>query len=379
MHGGAGVWGALLFFSRSPDPRGLVVSAMSDSPDDPVRPRSPLPGPGSRFRRLALRLALLVGSTVLCLGAGELVLRLVGLFPPAPRYHVGERTGRSGKNFVEDELVGWRMKPDRTFRWRGEEGDVEYRSNASGCRSPRPFQIAQGERRVAVVGDSHSFGFGMEYSDSFGARFEAEHPGVVVQNFSQPGFGVDQMWLALRHQALPLKPELVIVGIYVNDFERSLTAFRAREGFTKPRYRWSGEQLVPMTAADRPSVLFRALDHHSHVVSAVRSVLRKLSFEWGVGEPWSLNEAILDAIRRDCRDAGANVVFLFIPDRNWRPIASLQQYAEDSSAVLVDLSDSAHRPEYFLDDGHLSAAGHELAARELARCVAELPSIGTDR
>ena len=70
-----------------------------------------------------------------------------------------------------------------------------------------------------------------------------------------------------------------------------------------------------------------------------------------------------------------------IPDRNWRPIASLRQYAEESGAALVDLTDNTHRPEYFLDDGHLSAAGHEIAARELARWVEErqLLSVGSGR
>ena len=58
-----------------------------------------------------------------------------------------------------------------------------------------------------------------------------------------PGFGLDQMWMSVRHQALPMNPTLIIMGFIDQDLDRSLTAYRHGEGFNKPTFEMDGKVL----------------------------------------------------------------------------------------------------------------------------------------
>ena len=75
----------------------------------------------------------------------------------------------------------------------------------------------------------------------------------MVYNLAMPGFGVDQMWLSVRHQGLPLEPDLVVVCLCDADFKRSLSAFRPEERMNKPLHKLVDGRLVPQTPADGPA------------------------------------------------------------------------------------------------------------------------------
>ena len=87
----------------------------------------------------------------------------------------------------------------------------------------------------------------MNHEDSFGGLIEAALPGYVVHNLAMPGYGVDQMWMTLRHRGLGLRPQLVIVGLCDADFKRSQAAYRMYEGFNKPTFKLENGRLVPKT------------------------------------------------------------------------------------------------------------------------------------
>jgi hypothetical protein len=59
-------------------------------------------------------------------------------------------------------------------------------------------------------------------------------PGSCVDNMGIPGFGLDQIWLTVRTQALPLHPRLVAVAFISADLTRSQEAYRPIEGSNKP-------------------------------------------------------------------------------------------------------------------------------------------------
>ncbi len=336
-------------------------------------------GRKTRWRRW--RWILSVAPIGVFLVAAEIGLRIDGRYRPEPRIYPGERTNKTSSNFIPDELVGWRMKPSHDFRMPWGRNEIRYRSNALGFRSVREFvKERTGKRRIAVVGDSHSFALGLEYDKSFGARLEQSMKDVEVLNFALPGSGVDQMWLTARHYALPLKPDVLIVALYGSDFPRTQTAYRLSEGFNKPLYKLVGGRLVQREAGDTPSTLEMFLERHSYLWAAVRLAVRWFGIRHPIGEFWTLNQAVLDQLREDCREAKVPVVFVFIPFRSWKPFPALEDYMRRTRAKFIDLSrtpPTKSKDIYFFLDGHLAAPGHYHVAellREHLRPILPPPS-----
>jgi len=79
----------------------------------------------------------------------------------------------------------------------------------------------QGGARVAILGDSYTFGYGVDQDESFPAQLEerlrARGRAVDVINAGVPGFGAREERRMLEKHVLPLRPALVLVAVYEND------------------------------------------------------------------------------------------------------------------------------------------------------------------
>jgi lysophospholipase L1-like esterase len=103
---------------------------------------------------------------------------------------------------------------------------ADVRTNDLGFRDRRasipPKQ--PGEFRIIVIGDSITFGPGLEYDQLYTSLLEAalrrRHPEVRVINLSVEGYNVIQYQAVLEEVGLDLQPDMVLVGMFpVNDFE----------------------------------------------------------------------------------------------------------------------------------------------------------------
>jgi len=185
-----------------------------------------------------------------------------------------------------------------------------------------------------------------------------------------PGFGLDQIWLTVRTQALPLHPRLVVVTFISGDLTRSEEAYDSVSGLNKPAFKLSESRLVPETAEDRPSFFVRFLQHHSSLWRVVRLADRTLAHRYPHGEWWYLNAAILDAIRDDCRKAEVPVLFVYIPTRGWISFPTLDAYMVRNQANFIDMSQGefALAPDMYIPgDGHLNDKGHRRVADAVIR------------
>ena len=77
-----------------------------------------------------------------------------------------------------------------------------------------------------------------------------------------------------------------------------------------------------------------------------------------------LNEALLDAIRADCRERRTPVLFVYIPTRTQRKFDTLRSYMDEHGAHFIDPTQlpSMSAELYYPIDGHLNAEGHALLA-----------------
>ena len=130
----------------------------------------------------------------------------------------------------------YRMPPNHS--WRGEIYPdevttdaffVSYRTNAHGFRGPE-FQKKKspGTSRVLCMGDSHTYGEGVEESQTYSGRLEmllnqaAGGPRFEVINLGVSGYSSCQGLLLLKKEALNLEPDYVVIAYGSNDYYNEL-------------------------------------------------------------------------------------------------------------------------------------------------------------
>jgi lysophospholipase L1-like esterase len=89
---------------------------------------------------------------------------------------------------------------------------LRYRDRNFGQKKPNRY-------RIIVIGDSFTFGDGIEEGDRFSNLMQAQlGAGFEVLNFGRAGFNMPQH-LRTLDQALQYKPDYVLLQLYENDFE----------------------------------------------------------------------------------------------------------------------------------------------------------------
>lgn len=349
---------------------------MSTESAPPDEPGSEAEQPARRRRPWYVRLAFLGVVLVVCVLLAEVVLAVSGKVTIRRRDYVGEHESREHTAFVADETIGWRMRPGIDITWEVEGVTSTAWADDDGFRhDPEAPPADPGKPYVALTGDSYMWGTGVPWAESCAGRIAATG-GYRVRNFAMPGFGVDQIALTARHVALPTEPDALVIAPFLGDFDRSFTAFRPAEGFTKPMFRLDGEgKLVQQTAADRPGFLFRLVEDHSHIFGLWRRAQRGVGLQRGVGDWWQLNEALLRQVRDDCEERGVELLIVHIPSRWGTPFPALEAAARDwgvGFVALSDMTEDERRTGYYQNDGHLNAAGHAYLAGRITEWLDSL-------
>ena len=330
---------------------------------------------------MTARLLLLVAGLVASLALAETVLLCIPVLEPNPRTWVGDFPDRPSEHLVPDPEIGWRMRPNRDRVVSGAEYHVRYRSNDQGFRDERAGDSRAKRRAIALVGDSFTFGVGVSFDQTYGALLESRLPETAVHNFALAAYGLDQMWRVVSTVAIPIRPDLVIVAFISDDFTRSLTVFRNDVGFNKPTFVLRGGALVRQTRYDGPSGWFRFLERHSRLWAGAKEAVRLLGHHFGVGPWWDLNQAILDAIRAECREAGTQVLFVYLPTAKLRTFPALPVYMERTGADFLDLGNQplgAPGMLHYPADGHPNPEGHRRVSDALLAWIArEMPELAS--
>ncbi len=330
--------------------------------------------PSSRRRsRLAKRVALTLGATLATLALAELLMGLVGSPEIRGPVYPGERV--PGESSGEDPVIGWKLPPRETIVETKPDFSVTYRSNRQGFRSNRDFALPTRKRRVVLLGDSYTMGTGVEHQETFAYLLQRRLRKTQSYNFGIGGFGIDQMWLTLRHYALAVEPDLVVLSFIRPNLRRALSAYReGHDWLAKPVFRLEGGELVPMTIENRPSALWRFAERHSHLLEIGRRGEDSLGRHFPIGYVWRLNRVLFERIRDDCQAAGVPLVVMYIPVNRRSPAPMFERQFARLGIPFLDLA--AHLPAdadrlYHPLDRHFNAAGHRFAADRLAEFLTE--------
>jgi len=198
-------------------------------------------------RQAVLMILMNCGALVLIVTAGELMLRLVqkiSVHKPAWNLHLAalrdwEETSAEFRSALgkSDHLhsyheyhpvIGWtigknRRTSDGLYSSSAEglrsaqQGDVLLtwsRSDVVGLSHPKPY-------RVALIGDSFTFGYEVPYKDTWSHLIGLElGKDFHVLNFGVMGYSVNQMRLKYELEVRPTRPDILVVGVISHDFIR---------------------------------------------------------------------------------------------------------------------------------------------------------------
>jgi hypothetical protein len=256
-------------------------------------------------------------------------------------------------------------------------------TDSLGLRSDAPGEVygprAAGEYRVAVVGDSVTFGEGVrEGRDTFAKVLEGElnrrqaGARVRVFNFAASAYSVRVMEATLRRRMLAVEPNLVLLAIIPADFNLNRTPGVDSYGYL------SDDKLSGFLARDsRARLALRKV----HTLYLLRDVIYPLldrgekaedvMARGGVPDSYSFVKAFAEEAGRggvDCR-----VVLLPSMGAGFRPVV---ERLKGDGVPFVDLSSLSDEftPEEFRAsrfDRHPSAAVHRRIGEALADYLLE--------
>jgi GDSL-like lipase/acylhydrolase family protein len=195
--------------------------------------------------------ALMLASTVLAVGVMEFVSRL---FEPAKV--VEQPTDNQYEFYRFDPILGWTNEPNINGIFRRAEFSFPVRINSHAMRY-RELSVEHRPDvfRVAVLGDSFTWGIGASDEERFTGRVEAVFEGrVEMLNFGVSGYGPVQYLLQLP-QVLKFAPDAVLIAFCLcNDFGDNV--FWRRYGYYKPFAKLAGADAIEIDGYPLPNAAY---------------------------------------------------------------------------------------------------------------------------
>ncbi len=329
----------------------------------------------SRRPRFLMRAGLALASLVFALLAVELGLRA---FKPV-KFRRPER-GVEGDwgNLVHrpSDVPGllYELAPDRV----SVHNDKTITVNSLGMRDAEPREPVPGMRRILVLGDSVSFGLGVEDNETWPHVLDARlrqaeargGPPFDVLNMAVSGYSTLDEYAQLKHRGLELDPDFVIVGYFLNDPE--VEPVNNLHATFAPTEWWQHSHLLRLVASKqktRERERYGRVDgrqdyfHYLHRGPSFRSVLKGFD---GFAEVSRANDLpVLVALFPSYRRKNSWKKY-FYRDLHAQVAAAARERGMHVLDLLPAFEASGRVPAQLrVDNWHPNPAGHRVAAEAI--------------
>lgn len=186
------------------------------------------------------------------------------------------------------------------------------RANSLGYRDsefivPKP----PGIYRIVVLGDSLTFGGGLDEAERFTSLMEDRlySARIEVLNLGYPGRDLPQHLEALQADALPIDPDFILLQLFVNDFD-SAEEGRPRDSQWFPRlHPWLERRSALYTVA---SIEWGTIKGELGMVETYPEYMRRILIDQAMPASVAARNTLL-AIVRTCRAAHRPLGIVFFP------------------------------------------------------------------
>jgi hypothetical protein len=273
--------------------------------------------------------------------------------------------------FRSDVQTGWRNAPNlltTRINAAGEEWSIRTDQNGQRLIAQNP----RARHRILILGDSLSFGEGIDIKDRFDVKMLSSLPDArVIINTGTMGYGTDQEYVAFRNWRYLLESgDTVLIVLNQSDYFDVLR--RRFFGRAKPYFekvdgsyvlrppliglweRWSDwSRVASVVARSVEPTAPESLDNPSESIEIIRFILDRIREE----VPRSVRVVLAHQGTRD-----------FLEPKLGLSSTIFCQFAD----VCIDLDDVlAADPVHLLPDGHWSASGHAAVAQALLRALGD--------
>ncbi|WP_198262955.1 SGNH/GDSL hydrolase family protein [sulfur-oxidizing endosymbiont of Gigantopelta aegis] len=155
--------------------------------------------------------------------------------------------------------LGWALTPN----WKGEHShhdfSVTYSTDEHGFRQqPREGKSTTG-RKIALIGDSFTFGFGVNDYETFAAKLALDDIDNEYLNLGVPGYSTDQEYLLMQQQSKENINDYVLIFYLGNDIIDNALPHPLQAEPAKPFFEVNEGVLVlknmPVPKTKKPAVL----------------------------------------------------------------------------------------------------------------------------
>lgn len=296
-----------------------------------------------------------------------------------------------------DPDLGWRGRPDLRCILNEKLFTIHITQNSRGFRdSERAFSSMKGTRRILCLGDSFTWGWGVDQNEVYTALLQEmlvaqKETNHEIINAGVGGYSTDQSLQYLKKEGVKYSPEIVIYQVAKNDIAGNTTSFS--EGiYQKPYFTLSKDgnlllhnsPILPMNLKER-AVYF--LSRHcrlayfmKHRVHIERFWRKSESPEVQLKEgdlraevdiyPFRLFCALVQEMRRESEANGARFVaiidFSLTEEEQiyWTTqCGGIEMHLIDK--YLLERGRNSGQSAYIPEDGHWSVHGHKWVAEYL--------------
>lgn len=318
-------------------------------------------------------------------------------------------------NFIaHSAALGWTIKPNGF-------SPPLYRANSKGLRANREYAPVPQPNvtRISSFGDSFTMGADVGNDATWQEGLARFSRSLEVLNFGVSGFGLDQAFLRYRHDGLPYRSHIVLIGILTESIFRSANVCRSfyspeSAPVAKPRFILDGDELLlqenPLRELSRykefftnPEPVYRQLAVHDYYVKfrytkgpldflrsvrlfkvarsrlAIHRSMFKNQYFDTTSEPYRVTVAILDLFVATASSNGSIPIILLFPQQ-----PDLEQYRGNRTTRTLPLLEHLRRKGYRYVDlaegferyasektvedlvsGHYTPVGNEIVARSI--------------
>lgn len=353
------------------------------------------------MKSFAKNALLTVGSILVVLLVCEIFLRVGG-------YKFVTFNALSAFHQFDPEL-GWTQIPHHEGLFQGREFTVNIKTNSHGFRDDEyAFTKPVGSKRVVVLGDSFTWGWGVEHEEIFCEVAERKLEGTEFLNLGQSSYGTTQEYLLLKKLGMQFSPDFTVLAFFPNDIMDNFG-----QNPKRPTFMLQGGELVldqnpkPLAFSQKIKkimsdhfLLYSLIDYRIALLKPLRqnpvaydgfdNYFFK-NFHEKMEGPWDVTKALLVEIDRLTNH---RFLIMYIPNRLQVEEETyqqallvtkvdeesvdlsytntlLQEFSERHGIPFLDLTPyfrkgNEHSSLYFQWDSHMTKAGHRLAGEILS-------------